>query len=338
MRTRGLIFIFLLLAVSAFGQVPKPVDCNELIPWLASEVSSQSLARFVQAHGVAFAATNDDVNSLLAAGAGSNLVQVLRAMHPISHGDGAGCSALIAKAGSLLRQKNYEQAEPILGELSRKDPKNAALHFALGYARLQQGDVDGAFDALSDSKDMMPGFPETHSRLAYVFYRYEDGDSAIAEARTALSMDPQNAEAYRYLGLGLYANQQYQAALHDLDHVALDGLAALGRRLDPLPRLLEPRALLRQDQAPVGILLLEHERVDLVTDRDLLVGVHRPADAELGDRDDPLRLVADVDQDLVLVDADHGAGNHVPLAEVGQRAVVVGNEHPVHLDHPRVVS
>jgi hypothetical protein len=135
-----------------------------------------------------------------------------------------------------------------------------------------------------------------------------------------------------------HAEVDDETALHDLDDVALDGLTALGRRLDPLPRLLEPRTLLREDQAPVGILLLEHERVDLVTDRDLLIGVHRPADAELGDRDDPLRLVADVYQDLVLVHADHGAGHDVPLAEVGQRAVVVGDEHPVHLDHPRVVS
>ena len=68
----------------------------------------------------------------------------------------------------------------------------------------------------------------------------------------------------------------------------------------------------------------------------LLVGVHRTADGELGDRDHALRLVSDVDQDLVLVDADDGAGDDVALAEAGQRAVVVGDEHAVHLDHPGV--
>ena len=98
-----------------------------------------------------------------------------------------------------------------------------------------------------------------------------------------------------------------QAALDDLDHAAHDGLAGLGGALDVLPGELEPRALLRQDQAPFGVLLREHQRVDLVAERDLVGRVDRAADRELGDRDDALRLVADVDEHLVLVDADDGA-------------------------------
>ncbi len=64
------------------------------------------------------------------------------------------------------------------------------------------------------SAKLMPDFPENHSGLAYVFYRVHDGPNAIAEARTALSMDPQNAEAYQVLGLALQSNEQYAAATH----------------------------------------------------------------------------------------------------------------------------
>ena len=63
----------------------------------------------------------------------------------------------------------------------------------------------------------MPDLPENHSSLAYIFYRLDDGPNAIAEARTALSMDPQNAEAYQFLGLALYSNGQYAAAVHAFD-------------------------------------------------------------------------------------------------------------------------
>ena len=84
----------------------------------------------------------------------------------------------------------------------------------------------------------------------------------------------------------------------------VDGLAALGRCLDRLPGDLEARALLREDQPSVGVLLREHERVDLVAELDLVRGVDRAADRQLGDRDHAFRLVADVDEDLVLVDAD----------------------------------
>ena len=60
------------------------------------------------------------------------------------------------------------------------------------------------------------------------------------------------------------AEVEDQAALDDLDHPAVDGLAALGRRLDRLPGELEAGALLREEQAPLRVLLRHHERVDLV--------------------------------------------------------------------------
>lgn len=72
-------------------------------------------------------------------------------------------------------------------------------------------------DEYQESEGSEPGFSGTHSRLAYVFYRSDDPDNAIAEARTALSLDPQNAEAYRYLGLGLYSRGEYPAAMHAFD-------------------------------------------------------------------------------------------------------------------------
>src|SRR5262249_49031245 len=66
-----------------------------------------------------------------------------------------------------------------------------------------------------------------------------------------------------------------QSALDDLDHAAVDGLARLGGALDRLPRELEARALLREDQTPLGVLLRQHERVDLVAQGHLVGGVDR---------------------------------------------------------------
>ena len=61
-------------------------------------------------------------------------------------------------------------------------------------------------------------------------------------------------------------------------------------------------------------------------------GIDRLADRELVGGDDPLRLVADVDQHLVLVDAHDLAAHHVPLAEGVDGGVVVGDELAVDLD------
>src|SRR5581483_4485611 len=98
------------------------------------------------------------------------------------------------------------------------------------------------------------------------------------------------------------AEVEDQAALDDFDHAAVDRIAGLGGALDVLPRELEPRTLLRQDQPSLGVLFRQDERVDLVAERDFVRRVHRAPDRQLGDRNHTLGLVADVDEDLVLVD------------------------------------
>src|SRR5439155_10568411 len=82
-----------------------------------------------------------------------------------------------------------------------------------------------------------------------------------------------------------------EAALDDLDHAPVDRLAALGRALDRLPRDFEAGALLGEDQAAVGVLLREHERIDLVPELDLVLRVDGAANGELGDRDEDRKSV-----------------------------------------------
>jgi hypothetical protein len=122
-----------------------------------------------------------------------------------------------------------------------------------------------------------------------------------------------------------------QAALDHLDHTAFDRFAGVGGDLDPPPGLLEAGPLLGEDQAALGVLFGEDEGVDLLAQLDLFGGVDRLADRELVGRDDPLRLVADVDQDLVLVDPHDLAVDDIPLVEGDHRRGVVWNDFPVDL-------
>src|SRR6185437_15922995 len=121
-----------------------------------------------------------------------------------------------------------------------------------------------------------------------------------------------------------HAEVENQPALDNLDHLAVDRLLRLGRVLDRLPGHLEAGALLRQDQAALGVLLREDERIDLVAEGDLVGRVHGAPNRELGDRDHAFGLVADVDENLVLVDADHGAVHDLALVDRGEGRFVVG--------------
>ena len=95
------------------------------------------------------------------------------------------------------------------------------------------------------------------------------------------------------------------------DHLAVVLLLLDGR---PGPLVLGP--LLGQDEAPLLVLLLEHEGLDVVAERDDLVGVDVVADGELAGGDDALGLEADVEQDLVAVDLDDGALDDVAVVEL----------------------
>ena len=123
-----------------------------------------------------------------------------------------------------------------------------------------------------------------------------------------------------------------EAALDDLDDAAFDRFAGVGGDLDAAPGLLEAGALLGEDQATLGVLLGEDQGVDLLAQLDLFGRVDRLADRELVGGDDPLGLVADVDQDLVFVDADDFAVDDVALVEGDHRRRVVRDDLAVDLE------
>ena len=129
-----------------------------------------------------------------------------------------------------------------------------------------------------------------------------------------------------------HAEVEDEAALDDLDDGALDRLAALEGAFDALPGLLELGALLAEDQRPSASSLVMTRASISSPNVDLFGGVDVLADTELVDRDDAFGLVADVDEDLVLVDAHDVAGDDVALAEHRHGDVVVGDDLAVDLD------
>src|SRR5215208_1022955 len=98
----------------------------------------------------------------------------------------------------------------------------------------------------------------------------------------------------------------------------------------------EAGALLREDEAAVLVLLGEDEGVHLLAELHLVVRIHGLADRELIHGNDALALVADVDQDLVLVYAHDLPGHDVAFLEGDEGRVVVGNDLTVDLEQQAV--
>jgi tetratricopeptide (TPR) repeat protein len=235
-------WLLLLLAAGSLHaeQAPPTSASDAIFLWLAGGISSARIQRLTQTPGkpwtLSCGATSPCVRqctrALQKAGADSDLIHSLVRQsadrspdrspdRKLAASDAGACSSPAAQVAALVHDKNFDAAEDkirtLLCDHADDDANNALLHFVLGTILRRQGRFDDALDAFTESSSLMPGFPETHSQLSYLFYRTEDSDDALAEARTALSMDPANAEAYRYLGLALYADGHYDAALHAFD-------------------------------------------------------------------------------------------------------------------------
>jgi len=243
--------LFLLAATSLQAEQAPPASASDAIfLWLAGGISSARIERLIQTQNAQTqnVQTLDKTGSsscpntslcaqqctraLQKAGADSDLIQSLVRPGPARQGRDrspqrkpAACSSPAAEVAALVHDKDFVAAEDKLRALlhdhadydATNDANKALLQFVLGTILRREDRLDDALDAFTDSASLMPGFPETHNQLSYLFYRTDDADDALAEARTALSIDPANAEAYRFLGLALYANGHYDAALHAFD-------------------------------------------------------------------------------------------------------------------------
>jgi tetratricopeptide (TPR) repeat protein len=235
-------------------QVPPTPACDSVFLWLAGGISTARIERLIQtqnaqtqnpetqgqARTVSCQATTQCTRALQKAGADAALIQSLTRRNPVQSSnqaskqspnqsparkpaaDSSACSSPAAQLAAPIHDRNFGAAEDKVNTMLREDtdtaPSNRALlHFVLGTILRRQERFDEALDAFTESSHLMPSFPETHSQLSYLFYRTDDSEDALAEARTALSIDPANAEGYRYLGLALYADGQYDAALHAFD-------------------------------------------------------------------------------------------------------------------------
>ncbi len=130
-----------------------------------------------------------------------------------------------------------------------------------------------------------------------------------------------------------HAKVEDEAALDHFDDVTGHRGAFFGSLLDALPGPFEARPLPRKDQSAVRVLFGEDEGIDDIAHRHFFRRIHRLPDRQLVRGDHSLALVADVDEDFVLVDTHHSPGDDIPLVEAHHRRLVVGDHLAVDLDH-----
>ena len=107
-----------------------------------------------------------------------------------------------------------------------------------------------------------------------------------------------------------------EAALDGFDDGALNDAVSFLDLLDVAPGALVLGTLLGQNQTAFLVFLGDDKGLDGVADLDDFVRINVLLDGKLAGGDDTLGLVADVQEDFVVIDLDDGALNQITIIEV----------------------
>ncbi|MFQ5718210.1 MAG: tetratricopeptide repeat protein [Acidobacteriota bacterium] len=120
----------------------------------------------------------------------------------------------------LFGQRQYLEAATALSLATRRQPGDWYTDYLLGLALWKSGDLEGAVDSLSRSAARKDDFARTHINLARVLNDAGQFSDALAAARRAVSLAPDNPVALYLAGRSLAnlgrtdeAEQMLQASL-----------------------------------------------------------------------------------------------------------------------------
>jgi len=97
------------------------------------------------------------------------------------------------------REGNASEAEKLLERLLTVEPDWQDVTFRLGYLQLQRGEFAGAVDSFETCVKKRKDWVEALLNLGVASWKFEDLESAAANFRQVLSINPRHPEDLRYL-------------------------------------------------------------------------------------------------------------------------------------------
>jgi len=118
----------------------------------------------------------------------------------------------LSNAGRLLKAKQYDDAARELSAVLQSTVRSPEAGFVMGEVLRQTEQWGAAQSVYEEVLNEVPDFPEAHTKLSYILYHTGDQEEGLRQARAALALNPNNAEAHKNAGLALDATRRYDAA------------------------------------------------------------------------------------------------------------------------------
>jgi tetratricopeptide (TPR) repeat protein len=144
----------------------------------------------------------------------------------------------LGRAGALRRSDRAEQAVEVLEQLARSHGHMAVVHSTLGDVLRAQEDYTGAINAYDRALERASGTSRGRWVLNYsrgiAHERNDDMDSAEADFRAALAINPEQPQVLNYLGYSLVEEQRNMDEALDMIERAVKASPDSGYIVDSL--------------------------------------------------------------------------------------------------------
>jgi predicted O-linked N-acetylglucosamine transferase (SPINDLY family) len=118
----------------------------------------------------------------------------------------------IERAWAALQRGDAATSAGLFAQICNRSPDNAEAHAGLGHVLLRQGREDPALASLQRARDLAPQLPQVARDLALIAMRRSDFAGAERSVRHAVTLQPNDANAWFLLAQALFALVRFDEA------------------------------------------------------------------------------------------------------------------------------
>ncbi|MBT0664492.1 tetratricopeptide repeat protein [Geobacter pelophilus] len=122
---------------------------------------------------------------------------------------------VVYSIGTINRNTVWRDEISLFSDTLQKSPESSFIHFAMGAAFADKGNLDGAINEYLKALRIDPRDSEVHYNLGLALAKKEIIDAAIMEFRMAITLNPNYAQAHNNLGVALARKGELDSAIKE---------------------------------------------------------------------------------------------------------------------------
>lgn len=197
---------------------PKPLRASEVMAIEAGGALQANIAHDIAVRGLSFHPDSEFLALIRKAGADAGVISALKSAK-VSEGTPQPDKQLLQQlsdAAVMMKNKQYADAGNKLSDALDASFARMETGFVMAELMRRENQFDKAVAIYGEILQNNPDFPEVHDKASYVLYRSYDDENALSEAKAAMDLYHDDAEAHLNAGLALSDAQQFDAAIPEL--------------------------------------------------------------------------------------------------------------------------